>query len=212
MEKINRPLLSEIPTLRELEENWEKWGVELRWSSFSRQLYLKIRKQLELLSAGHCSFCDDYPIGTNSTETIEHYFPKKEYFCLTYFWENLFYCCTKCQSEANKHAFEYTLKPDNEEYEFDDYFYYDNDSGELQVLENLEEEAPNKYLKANLFLERYGINKNPKRIRDRKSTFYDILNFLRAANSDDLRIRDDFEYRYIYDYAEKVYNDQIKQK
>ena len=209
MEKIDRKPLSEIPALKKLEENWEKWGIEgKKWQS-SGKLYLEIRKQLENLTLEHCSFCDDYPIGTNSTETVEHYFPKKEYFCFTYYWENLFYCCTKCQSEANKYSFEYTLKPDNMDYRFEDYFYYHIKSGELRVLENLEIDS-DKYLKANQFLERYGINKNPKRIAARKATFTNVLNKLKVANLDDLRTRNDFEFRYVYDEAKQFYEQQIK--
>ncbi len=211
MEKIDRKPLSEIPTLKKLEENWEKWGIEgKKWQS-SGKLYLEIRKQLENLTLEHCSFCDDYPIGANSTETVEHYFPKKEYFCFTYYWKNLFYCCTKCQSEANKHSFEYTLKPDNPNYRFEDYFYYHIKSGELRVLENLETDS-DKYLKANQFLKRYGINKNPKRTAARKATFTNVLNKLKVANLDDLRTRNDFEFRYVYDEAKQFYEQQTKQK
>ena len=209
MEKINRPPLSEISTLNKLEENWEEWGYRLKWSSFSRKLYLELRSQLENLTLEHCSFCDNYPIHPG---TIEHYFPKKEYFCLTYYWANLFYCCFKCQLESKKYPFEYTLKPDNEGYEFEDYFYYDNDSGELRVLKNLKMETPDKYLKAQYFLKRYGINEDGKRRKKRQKLFRDILNFLKANEPDDLRTRDDFEFRYVYDYAKQFYDQQIKQK
>jgi len=211
MEKIDRKPLSEIPTLKKLEDNWEKWGIESKAWRSSGRLYLEIRKQLENMTLEHCSFCDDFPIGANSTETIEHYFPKKEYFCFMYCWENLFYCCTKCQSEANKHSFEYTLKPDNTDYRFEDYFYYHIKSGELRVLENLEIDS-DKHLKANQFLERYGINKNPKRIAARKATFENVLNRLKIANPNDLRSRNDFEFRYVYDEAKRIYEQQIKQK
>ena len=89
MEKISRKSLNELPTLKKLVDNYEQWGLECKegtrtWRS-SGLLYLEIRKQLETQTARHCSFCDDHPIGTNSTETVEHYFPKKEYPCLTYY-------------------------------------------------------------------------------------------------------------------------------
>ncbi len=87
MEKINRKPLNELPSLKKLEDNYKQWGLECKaetraWRS-SGSSYLEIRAQLELQTSGHCTFCDDHPIGTNSTETIEHYFPKKEYPCLT---------------------------------------------------------------------------------------------------------------------------------
>ena len=104
------------------------------------------------------------------------------------------------------------MKPDNEGYEFEDYFYYDNDSGELRVLKNLKMETPDKYLKAQYFLKRYGINEDGKRRKKRQKLFRDILNFLKANEPDDLRTRDDFEFRYVYDYAKQFYDQQIKQK
>lgn len=175
MEKINRPLLSKIPTLKKLEENWEKWGVEClngtrKWRS-DTPLYLEIRNTLETISNMHCMLCDCYPLGAGPRKTIEHYFPKAEYPCFTFLWENLFYCCDTCQSAANRiKLFEYSLKPDNQNYSFDDYFYYDHISAKLKVYENLEADFPDEYAKADLFLKRYDINNEERRI-SRRGTF-----------------------------------------
>jgi 5-methylcytosine-specific restriction endonuclease McrA len=121
MEKITKPTVIEIPSLKALAENYIKWGEEFeqklknggKSSNFSWKggVYKEIRDQLCSITKNHCSFCDDYPIGTQSKETIEHYFPKEKYPLLSYDWENLFYCCDKCQSEANKTLFQETLKP-----------------------------------------------------------------------------------------------------
>jgi len=214
MEKISRKLLNELPSLKKLEDNWEQWGLECKegtrsWRS-SGLLYLEIRNQIKIQTAEHCSFCDDHPIGTNSTETVEHYFPKKEYPCLTYYWENLFYCCTKCQSEANKYSFEYTLKPDNKGYDFHSYFYFDLNTGQINILANLKKETPNDYLNAATFLKRYGINSN-KRKQNRINIYKDILNFFKAGEDPtDLRTREDFAFRCVYDEALKFYNQQNK--
>jgi len=216
MEKINRPPLSEISTLKKLEENWKQWGIEClkrkrKWRS-DTTLYSELRDALESITKIHCTFCDGYPIGADSKKTIEHYFPQVDYPCFTFFWKNLFYCCDKCQSAANSmKPFEYSLKPDNEDYLFDNYFYYDPISAELKVYENLEDNAPNEYAKANLFLKPYGINDNKERKIKRRNTLKNIMNHLKnQKDPDEDRIRDDFPYRYIYDYAEKVYNDRIK--
>lgn len=218
MEKINRPPLSAIPALKALEDNWEKWGIEYmegkrRWRS-DTSLYYEIRNTLMSISKKHCMLCDGYPIGAKSRKTIEHYFPRNEYPCFTFLWENLFYCCDVCNGAASKfRTFEYTLKPDNEDYLFDKYFYFDLNSGKLIVHENLKMNAPDKYAKANLFLKRYDIN-NGERTESRQNTFSDIMNFLknRNAHSEIRETREDFAYRYVYDYAKYLFDQQIKQK
>jgi uncharacterized protein (TIGR02646 family) len=160
-------------------------------------LYNEMRHQLSLITKGHCSFCDDHPIGTNSTETIEHYCPKVDYPLDSYDWVNLFYCCTKCQSEANRNTFQETLRPDIDTYCFSDYFYFDLDSGQLRVLENLETDNPIMFEKANAFLIRYGISNNTKKNNARKHLFKVLFNLLPTEDFQ----RDDFEYRYVYDFC-----------
>jgi uncharacterized protein (TIGR02646 family) len=207
MEQIVKPELSEIPSLKTLEDNWVTWGIECQngerqWRS-SGDLYLAIRKELEGLTLEHCTFCDDYPIGANSTQTIEHFYPKTPYPLQTYQWENLFYCCTQCQAEANKKIFQVTLKPDDDTYSFNKYFYFDYDSGKLNILETLENED---FVKAENFLSRYGINNNPKRLKARQHEYNNVLNFLKSTNPTDRRTRDHFSFRYVYDQATEFYN------
>jgi uncharacterized protein (TIGR02646 family) len=207
MEKITKPTVIEIPSLKALAENYIKWGEEFeqklknggKSSNFSWKggVYKEIRDQLCSITKNHCSFCDDYPIGTQSKETIEHYFPKEKYPLLSYDWENLFYCCDKCQSEANKTLFQETLKPSDASYHFTKYFYFDLASGEIKVLENLETESPIEFVRASAFLVRYGICSNPKRNEARKRMYKIIMQVLL---SDDMQ-RDDFEYRYVYDFC-----------
>ncbi len=214
MEKINKPPITDIPALKNLEEKWEQWGKELqdhqnskgkRGQKFSwREGCDKdLRPLLHDLTQGHCSFCDGFPIGEVSLEPIEHYFPKAQFPLMAYQWENLFYCCDKCNSEANKTTFEYTLKPDDTDYTFSSYFYFDSDTGKITVLENLENSAPKKFNKANKFLQRYGIN-TPKRNMARIHLMNDIKNFHNNKNPSDSRKRKDFKYRYIFDYISRL--------
>jgi uncharacterized protein (TIGR02646 family) len=215
MEKITKPSISAIPTLIELSKNYIQWGKDFethlqnggKSSSFTWKggLYKEMRHQLCLITKEHCTFCDGHPIGDTSKETIEHYYPKGEYPLKSYDWDNLFYCCDKCQSEANKKPFQETLKPDNSTYQFDDYFYFDLGSGELKILENLVTDEPETFAKANAFLLRYGISNNPIRNMERKQIFKVIQNILKNNNSEinDFK-RDDFKYRYIYDYVVKL--------
>jgi hypothetical protein len=216
MEKITKTPLSDIPSLSELEKNYIQWGQEFsdhlktpkgKSSDFTWKggLYNKIRHQLCLITKEHCSFCDAFPVAHISKETIEHYFPKGEFPLKSYDWVNLFYCCDKCQSEANKTLFQETLKPDNLSYQFSDYFYFDLGSGELKVFENLETDNPEAFAKANAFLVRYGISNNPKRNKARIALYKDIQNHFTAKKiTVDERQRDDFMYRYVYDHYFKI--------
>jgi uncharacterized protein (TIGR02646 family) len=224
MEKIIKPSVTSIPDLRNLAENYVKWGQDFqkllenggKSSAFkferSKGLYKKMRDQLSAITKEHCSFCDSYPVGDKSKETIEHYYPKNEFPLQSYDWNNLFYCCDKCQSEANKIAFQETLKPDAFDYEFSNYFYFDLQSGELKILEHLETEFPADFEKATSFLTRYGINNNPKRNLARRILYYDIKNYFIAKNvakeedkAEYERMRDDFMCRYVYDYYLEVH-------
>lgn len=197
MEKIERPPISELSSLKKIKKNWEQWGIELKQYqesegkegqrfSWREGCYKDLRLALYDLTDGHCSFCDGFPIGETSLEPIEHYYPKADFPLIAYQWENLFYCCDKCNSEANKTKFEYTLKPDDLDYIFKSYFYFDASSGKLEILENLEIDAPEKYQKAKKFLKRYGIN-NPKRNIARIHLMNDIKNFIKANSKEDKR-------------------------
>jgi uncharacterized protein (TIGR02646 family) len=208
MEKIRRKPLSEIPTLRTLHENWELWGKEYHAFrategqdgqdfSWRNGIYLELRDQLSLMTNGHCSFCDGYPIGSQSKETIEHYYPKAQFPLQAYQWENHYYCCDQCQSESNKLAFQHTLRPDDPAYSFDRFFYYDAQTGEMKVIEDIED--PEIEALATAFLTRYGISTNPKRNQARRNEYKNIRNAL--ANPEDGRIRDEFPYRAVYDYV-----------
>ncbi len=228
MEKINKRKLENIPTLQKLYDNWEKWGQDYKIFldngsskspkgvkkvgqifSWRENIYDELRTQIQIYDGkshrdAHCCFCDGYPIGESSKETIEHFHPKADFPLLAYDWDNLFYCCDVCQSEANKIPFTYTLKPSDSDYMFDSYFYFDLGSGEVKVLENLEKDSPDEYKKGEDFLKRYGIN-NDKRNIARKNLFLDVKNFFQnQSNTDDVRIRHDFKYRFVYDFAKKI--------
>jgi hypothetical protein len=76
-------------------------------------------------------------------------------------------------------------------------------------MENLQIENPQAFENAHGFLVRYGIN-NDKRPNARKGIYLDIKNHLSAKQiNDDLRERDHFKYRYIYDFCMKLRNLQL---
>jgi uncharacterized protein (TIGR02646 family) len=143
MEKINRPPLSELPNLANDEITLTDYCLACAtgtrtWQS-SNSIYYKLRTELNELTKGHCSFCDGYPLKDTSKETIEHYYPKDQFKEKTYLWDNLFLCCDQCQSNSNSDKpFKYTLKMDDSDYSFDKYFWFDPQSGNVNVLENLD--------------------------------------------------------------------------
>ncbi len=77
MEKIKKPKISEIETLKIHEEKLKNWcEIKKEWQS-SGMIYKLLRDELSKLTNEHCSFCDGFPLNDTSKETIEHYFPKK---------------------------------------------------------------------------------------------------------------------------------------
>lgn len=79
----------------------------------------------------HCSFCDGFPVEDVSKETIEHFRSKTSFPLLAFAWANLFYACTACQGDKLSEDSALLLNPDAEDYQFNDYFYWDVESGTL---------------------------------------------------------------------------------
>lgn len=208
MEKINRDDINNIPSLEILANNWEQWGIdynEFRSSkgkngqdfSWRNGIYQNLRNNLADLTKHHCSFCDGFPFDT-SKETVEHYKPKNEFLLISYQYDNLFYCCDKCQSNSNK-TYVPNLKPDHKNYSFSDIFDIDLSTFEIYVLDHLEKDDAHIYDKAITFLDRYGINQK-ERITRRKGVYKNLKNYFKTEyGEEDQRIRDDFPYRYLYD-------------
>lgn len=82
------------------------------------------------MTARHCAFCDGYELGGNIKPTIEHFRPKSRFPSLAYEWANLFPACHYCQEKRDEFD-EKLLKPDEDDYAFERYFYFENNTGEL---------------------------------------------------------------------------------
>jgi uncharacterized protein (TIGR02646 family) len=202
MEKVKRPSLESVPSLKAIEDKLKEYCIECenglrKWSS-SDINYNILKTELKIISKGHCSFCDGYPLKDTSRETIEHYYPQAEFKNLTYSWDNLFLCCDACQSFANSdRPFKKTLKMDEDEYFFEKYFWFDPQDGEVKILENLLNDDLNN---ATNFLRRYGINKSPERLQSRKTRYNDLIIILK----DNVYDRDIQMYRFVFDLALKT--------
>lgn len=207
MEKIIRPNIDEIESLSNISKKLEVYNQECKngsrtWNS-SGSVYNTLREELSIITKGHCSFCDFFPLNDGTKKTIEHYYPKNQFKEKTYEWENLFYCCDKCQSNANKVlVFEYTLKPDDLDYDFDKYFYFDPQTGRIEIMENLGTVENQKAVK---FLTRYGINETPESLISKRKLFRDLK--FRFEKKDPSLLREDEPRRYIFDFVSKLYSE-----
>ncbi|MBK7504839.1 MAG: hypothetical protein IPI52_07115 [Bacteroidetes bacterium] len=200
MEGILRPNIEDIPILCPYKNEMEfRCSNKQSWQS-KGDLYFAIRNSLKTISLSHCNFCDGFPLNITSKETVEHYYPKKQYPEKVYEWGNLFYCCDKCQSLSNKIIFELTLKPDDLDYSFNRYFYFNPLDGEIKVKENLD---LNNYEIANNYLKRYGINHSPERKQARIREYEQhIHNF----KTDYQTQRNNYPFRFVFDSAFLTYN------
>lgn len=128
-----------------LNKKWEKWGKRYKKnreinSSFSFQWPThkgqKINTILEPFLAkqteNHCSYCDNFPIRSKE-DSIDHFKPKSrpEYYELVCQWDNLYYCCQNCQQYKLEQYNQYILRPDSNNFSFEDYFIYSYNSHEL---------------------------------------------------------------------------------
>ncbi len=128
--------------LEEKGDDWtQRWvrrspeGGKFAWPQFDgKKLNTILVPLLREQTVGHCSFCDAYPVDATSLETIEHFRPKgKDHFPkLAFTWENLFYCCQRCQGEKLEQFDESLLKPDSDDFEFAKYFFCDFTTGEIK--------------------------------------------------------------------------------
>lgn len=203
MERIVRPKLEDIPNLSSYKETFDDYNVECEAGSRewrpSGTIYNLLKSEVKKISESHCSFCDGYPLNDTSKETIEHYYPKAEYKHKTYEWDNLYFCCDRCQSFSNSHKpFQVTLKPDDVDYHFDNHFWFDAEDGFVK-LNNEDDEN------ARIFLERYGINKRPEKIIARRNRYNELFKLYKDISHDNLeteRLREG--QRYIFDLYLKV--------
>lgn len=208
MNKILRPPIEEVSPLtiykdKMVELNAKCESGSANWIS-SGNIYKAIVDACSELTNHHCSFCDGFPLDVTSRRTIEHYFPRSEFKYKTYEWSNLFLCCDKCQSNANRiRPFKYTLKPDDINYSFGKYFWFDPSSGEICVFEYLNDDEKNAAID---YLHRYGINDERGRNFIRKKTYRQLTELIieKNVNVD----RDLEQYRFLVDILYQLKNQQ----
>jgi uncharacterized protein (TIGR02646 family) len=138
---------------------------------------------LEGLTVNHCAFCDFFPLGAQSRQTIEHFRPKSQYPKLAYVWHNLFLCCDVCQTAKQEKYDKRLLKPDVMNYEFNRYFIVNQTTGEIKA--NPRADPPDQE-RAKITIEIYDLNKT---VRKKARLLEWIKADLQAYNLDDLSYR-----------------------
>lgn len=163
MMKLERP-----PAPSWLKSNYKKWGKRFarkkgenpgyafNWPSYEgKRINEHLKPLLIAMTANHCSFCDGYPLGTASRQTIEHFRPKSLFPLLACLWQNLFLCCDACQGAKGERFDRKLLKPDTVDYHFDKYFVLNFKTGDIRP--NPKAGKPDRE-RAALTISLYGLN------------------------------------------------------
>jgi uncharacterized protein (TIGR02646 family) len=201
MIKIIRP---QKPTFLEL--NAEQWNndyvrtlAENPRYRFSWRTYegKPVNKHLEPIllemTKNHCAFCDCHELGADIKPTVEHFCPKSKskFPHLAYEWTNLFPACHYCQEKLDVFD-ELLLKPDDEDYDFYRYFYFDDATGKL---EPNPQATPKDQTRAQTTIRLYRLNGSERRkIKEKRLTW---VKRFRAGLVETDKI-DDYPYRYLY--------------
>lgn len=142
-------------------------GHTFRWPQRDGQsLLVPIREALASMGGGRCAYCDGYPIDATGEIQVDHFRPKSRFPMFVCTWPNLFLVCSACNGEKGEQWDSALLKPDGERYQFDRYFVYRADTGELLANPGA---APPDQVRARTTIELLGLNR-PGNCIQRKKT------------------------------------------
>lgn len=139
MRKLERPPEPEVLQLKSAQ--WNQQWVELRQKNPSAQFTWYSHEgrtarewlidELREMTLSHCAFCDAWPMDDQSLESIEHFRPKHDerFLDLAFTWTNLYYCCDRCQNHKGGQWEDELIAPDEDSYEFEDFFEFDVSTG-----------------------------------------------------------------------------------
>jgi len=184
-------------------EPWNGDG-QFTWSILINNRGFDIRKKilplLLKMTNKHCAFCDYFPLSVDVLNPIpiEHFYPKcKDKFPeKAYEWGNLFPSCNGCTSNKKDKFDEKLLKPDNDEYNFDNYFDVTGD-GKLIPSKTADETSKKK---AQITIEIYKLNKRGDLLSLRKQASRDYPKLLPIFD------KDERPFRFLIPIAEKAKN------
>lgn len=184
--------------VRRFKENKIK-TISFSWEKLDKELHPLLLN----MTNNHCSFCDtkfDEDQIENSVE-IEHFKPKIKYPKDSYNWHNLFIICHACNKAKNDEYKDELLKPDENNYQFDDYFRFNfrTGNGEIEFIDD-DYQDHTKKIKAKKMIEIYKLNRTGL-CKARMSE----LKFVKKLKSNSQNIDiDNFKYR---NYLERGLNE-----
>lgn len=160
------------------------------WPQREGQDLLQIaRTALLKLTGEHCSYCDGHPMGAHGEAQVDHFKPKgrPEFYSLVAEWDNLYIACMACNKAKREQWDDLLLRPDAPDYDFEHFFEYRFDSGEVHPNPAA---SPQDQARAIKTIEILALNR-PGLCQSRKR----MVKLIQAANSDEER--EDLGYRYL---------------
>jgi len=187
-EKLQRDLGNKYHNKRE-----EKgFSYEFKWPTFKgEKLNQKLLPFLRAISKKHCFYCDAYPTKSYG-ERIDHFKPKSNplYYEDVCRWENLYLCCEHCNSHKKENFDEKLLRPDDLNYNFDDYFEYIPSTGTIDIRIDI---FPENQQRAEITRRILGFNEGDK--PDDRKRFWDFWH-----NDPDYKANlNIYNFRFIFD-------------
>ena len=92
--------------------------------------YDLLKDALFLCNNDHCAYCDCHPLKDDRGFEIDHFKPKTLFPLEAFTYLNLLPSCNECNKKGSKYDV-LLVKPDEESYQFEDFFRYDSFTGEI---------------------------------------------------------------------------------
>lgn len=142
-------VLTELMSKHNPLPRWEHWGKQFaanrqnnksfpfQWPEVEgTKLNHLLLDDLKGQTDKHCSYCDNFPL-TKGNYSIDHFKPKKDFHVLVCAWENLYYACGHCQAPKLEKFDPLLLRPDEENFNFHDYFEVNVYTQQISILPKL---------------------------------------------------------------------------
>lgn len=142
MYKIYRTTESKPQILADKAKEWTeeylfKKGQNPKHKHYWHNYHDEIFMSLSMLTAEHCSYCDKYPLDERgkSDVQIDHFKPVSypEFRVLAFEWTNLYLSCGGCNKSKLAQYSDLIIRPDDENYNPTDYFFFDTETAEILV-------------------------------------------------------------------------------
>lgn len=156
MVKLDRKLVENLDGVQKVKKIQPPitWNPRSKWQIIYKNERIHVKKELMpallQMTGYHCAFCDYKLEPHNFDISIEHFYPKVRFPEKGYCWENLFPSCAGCTKEKGEAFDDDLLRPDDEGYSFNRFFFVTGE-GHLKPLHD------NK--KANVTIDIYKLNR-----------------------------------------------------